>query len=50
MNKIVYMQDPEKIKKRVDKEKTKEAFRPNNLGTLSRPTPTISCYKTNIRR
>jgi len=33
-----------------DLEKTKDAFKPNHGGNLTRPTPTVSCHPINIRR
>jgi len=39
-----YKGDPLKPLVRNDKEKTKEPFKPNHGGHLTRPTPTIACY------
>ncbi|CAD8092994.1 unnamed protein product [Paramecium primaurelia] len=47
---ITYKPDPVKPLKRKEWPKGKEQFKPNNLGTLTRPTPSITCFKQNIRR
>lgn len=45
-----YKADPMKVITKKTVEKTKEPFKPNNGGNLSRPTPTITCNALNIRK
>ncbi|CAD8198179.1 unnamed protein product [Paramecium octaurelia] len=47
---ITYKPDPLKPMKRKEWPKGKEQFRPNHLVVMSRPTPSITCFKQNIRR
>ncbi|KAM3132799.1 hypothetical protein pb186bvf_015104 [Paramecium bursaria] len=45
-----YKGDPLESTKRRDFEKDKAAFKPNNLGNKTRPTPSVSCFPHNLKR
>lgn len=45
-----YKGNPIRVPTRIDKESNREIFKPSHAGNLSRPTPTITCNKINIRR
>lgn len=45
------MSDPIRVVKKIEKvEGARETFRPSHAGNKTRPTPTITCNKINIRR
>ncbi|CAK67940.1 unnamed protein product (macronuclear) [Paramecium tetraurelia] len=46
-----YKADPmREIKRHYSSKKERESFKPADLGNKTRPNPTISCFKMNIRR
>ncbi|CAD8114672.1 unnamed protein product [Paramecium primaurelia] len=46
-----YKPDPmREIKRQFSSKKERESFKPADLGNKTRPNPTISCFKMNIRR
>ncbi|CAD8194125.1 unnamed protein product [Paramecium octaurelia] len=46
-----YKSDPmREIKRQFSSKKERESFKPADLGNKTRPNPTISCFKMNIRR